>query len=338
MPCNISQRHRHLKPHILIPAVLSALCSILLSGCGVFSPDNVKYESTGFYFDTVISVTVYGRSFEKLPEKCMELAAHYESLLSATLEGSDIWNINHSGGEPVTVDEDTLSLIETSLSYARFSDGLVDPTIGPLTSLWDFGSDGRGTIPEKEQIETALKHVDYRSILINGRQVTLADPKAHIDLGFIAKGFIADKMKEYLSSQGVSSALVNLGGNVVTLGTKPDGSPFRIGIQNPFEKNGSAALTLEITDKSVVSSGDYERFFEKDGKIYHHILSTDTGYPAESGLSQVTVLSPRSVDGDALSTLCFVLGYEKAALMLSDCPDIQAVFITKSGDIHYVNF
>lgn len=314
------------------------LCSTFLEGCGNFFSTKAPLNATGFYFDTVISVTLYYPASEEILNQCMELASYYENMLSPNIEGSDIWNINHSFGKPVSVNADTLTVLTTALSYAQISDGMVDPSIGILSSLWNFGSDNQEIIPSQQSIVQALAHVNYKSIVINGSQVTLTDPEAQIDLGFIAKGFIGDKMKEYLSSKGITSALINLGGNVVTLGNRPDGTPFRIGIQKPFSNAGVTALTLDLSDISVVSSGNYERYFEKDGKLYHHILSTSTGYPAESGLSQVTILSPHSIDGDALSTLCFVLGYEKAALLLEAYPDIKAVFITEDGDILYVNF
>ncbi|MDE7446020.1 MAG: FAD:protein FMN transferase [Lachnospiraceae bacterium] len=314
------------------------LCSLFLIGCGRFSSGGDPLRATGFYFDTVISVTLYEGGSEELLNQCMELAGYYEELLSATVEDSDVWKLNHSMGQAVVVDEDTLIVLNTALSYARISDGLVDPSIGGLSSLWNFGSGNEEIIPNEQDIAEALSHVDYKAIMIDGRQVTVTNPKMQIDLGFIAKGFIGDKMKEFLSSKGVTSALINLGGNVVTLGNRPGGTPFRIGIQKPFAGAGSTALTLDISDISVVSSGNYERYFEKDGRLYHHILSTQTGYPAESGLSQVTILSSHSIDGDALSTLCFILGYEKAAQLLENYPDIQAVFITEDGEILYVNF
>lgn len=314
------------------------LCSILLTGCDNSLSASDPQKATGFYFDTVISITIYEHGSEQLLEQCMELASHYEKLLDPNMEGSDIWNINHSNGQPITVEEDTLTVLNTALSYARISDGLADPSIGSLSALWNFGSGSQEIVPSGQMVREALAHVDYQSILIDGNQVTLTDSGAQIDLGFIAKGFIGDRMKEYLASKGVTSALINLGGNVVTLGNRPDGAPFRIGIQKPFANPGTPALTLDISDSSVVSSGNYERYFEKEGRLYHHILSTDTGYPVESGLSQVTILSPRSIDGDALSTLCFILGYEKAALLLENYPDIQAVFITEDGSILYVNF
>lgn len=309
----------------------------VLSGCS--SPFRQEpFSRTGFYFDTVITVTVYDHGNEELLEQCMELAARYENLLSPYIEGSDIWKINHSNGSFVTVEKDTLSLLKTALSYAELSGGLVDPSIGSLSRLWNFGSDNQKLVPGKEQIDKALDQVDYRTLEIRENQVTVTSPGVQIDLGFIAKGFIGDRMKEFLSSKGVASALINLGGNVVILGSRPDGSPFRIGIQKPFAPAGSCALTLDLSDISAVSSGNYERYFEKDGILYHHILSTKTGYPVESGLAQVTILSPSSADGDALSTLCYILGYEKAARLLKNYPDIQAVFITEDGHIHYENF
>lgn len=317
--------------------LLSAACMMIVSGCGNFSSKE-PLKATGFYFDTVISIALYEGGSEDILDACMELAAYYDTLLSPNIEGSDIWKINHSLGAAVEVEEDTLTVLKTALSYAQLSDGLADPTIGSLSSLWNFGSGNEQIVPSAEEISAALSHVDYHTVIIEGSRVTLTDPEAQIDLGFIAKGFIGDQMKAFLISKGVSSALINLGGNVVTLGSRPDGTPFCIGIQKPFADAGTAALTLDLTDISVVSSGNYERYFEKDGVYYHHILSPKTGYPAESGLSQVTILSPSSIDADALSTLCFLLGYENACLLLKEYPGFQAVFITTDGEIHYFNF
>lgn len=312
------------------------LCFLLLSGCSYSS--NTPIKVTGFYFDTIISITIYDHGSDKLADNCMDLAAYYENLLSPNIEGSDVWNINHSNGSFVSVSEDTLSLLNTALDYARLSDGLVDPTIGSLSQLWNFGSDNQAIVPDEAMIVNALSHVDYNAVVIKDGQVMLSDPDAQIELGFIAKGFIADKMKEFLLSEGVTSALINLGGNVLALGSRTDGTPFHIGVQKPFSDSGTSALTLDLSDVSVVSSGTYERYFEQDGKLYHHILSTSTGYPVANGLSQVTIISSSSADGDALSTLCFILGYEKAASLLETHPDIRAVFITEDGDILYVNF
>lgn len=328
----LSQKFFH---SLLALTAILCLCPVLLTGCSFSSAQAAK--ATGFYFDTIISVTIYDRNSDQLADKCMELAAHYEKLLSPSMEGSDVWNINHSNGSFVSVSDDTLSLLGTALDYARLSDGLVDPTIGSLSQLWNFGSDNQAVVPDEKLIINALTHIDHHNIVIENHQVMLKDPGAQLELGFIAKGFIADKMKEFLLSEGVTSALINLGGNVLALGNRPDGTPFHIGIQKPFSDSGTTALTLDLSDKSVVSSGNYERYFMQDEKLYHHILSTSTGYPVESGLSQVTIISDSSTDGDALSTLCFILGYEKAASLLENYPDVQAVFITEDGDILFAN-
>lgn len=311
---------------------------LLLTGCSYKGVDNFSSEAAGFYFDTVISVRIYGKDKQKLLDGCMELARHYEQLLSATKKDSDIWKINHSNGSWVTVDPDTAALLHMAVDFAELSGAAVDPTIGGLSRLWNFGSENQGIVPEQSRIEKELAHVDYHAVSFCENQVMLTDPNARLDLGFIAKGFIGDKMKEYLISQGADSALINLGGNVVTLGNKPDGTPFRVGIRDPFAKDGSPLTSLELSDKSVVSSGNYERFFEKEGELYHHILSTQTGYPVKSGLAQVSVICQDSARADALSTLCFVLGYEKAASLLENFPDVQVIFVAEDGSLIYENF
>ncbi|MBQ8598311.1 MAG: FAD:protein FMN transferase [Lachnospiraceae bacterium] len=308
---------------------------LLLTGC---RKAPVTFSDTGFYFDTVITVTLYDNGSQEILDRCMNLAAEYENLLSTTVSGSDIWNINHSRGSYVTVSDETAKLLDSAIAYSRLSDGLVDPTIGSLSSLWNFGSDSESCLPDDTAIAKALSHVNYENISIKGNQVALTDPEASLDLGFIAKGYIGDQMKAFLEAEGVTSALINLGGNVVTVGSKPDGSPFRVGIQDPFSQSGTAALVLDLSGKSAVSAGNYERYFEIDGTRYHHILSTQNGYPADSGLTQVTIICDESARADALSTLCFILGYEKAASLLENYPEVKAVFITEDGEISYVNF
>lgn len=313
---------------------LTIFFSLLLTGC---KKNPTVYSDTGFYFDTVITVTLYENGSPEILDGCMDLALHYENLLSTTVEGSDIWNLNRNAGSYVTLSPETISLLVIALTYADLSGGIVDPTVGSLSSLWNFGSDGTNTVPEASHIADALSHVDYLSLSVKDNRAALLDPQASVDLGFIAKGYIGDKMKEFLISKGVTSALINLGGNVVTIGTKPDGDCFRVGIQDPFAKSGTPALVVELTDKCAVSAGNYERYFEVDGIRYHHILSTTDGYPANSGLSQVTIISNDSTRADALSTLCFILGYEKAASLLENYPDDRAIFIMEDGGILYAN-
>lgn len=307
----------------------------MISGCRAKTSQPVS--RTAFYLDTVITVTLYDvppADGEILLDECMALVESYEKLFSKTIEGSDVWNINHSAGAPVTVHEDTARLLDAALAYAKQYNGVIDPAIGTLSDLWNFSDTGEHHIPSPEEITEALSHVSYQNIIPDGNQVTLMDSATRIDLGFIAKGYIADRLREYLISQNVGSAIINLGGNVLTIGTKPDGTPFQVGIQKPFDDRGATALVLSVSDTSVVSSGNYERYFIKNNTIYHHILSTENGYPVDSGLSQVTILSEHSVDGDALSTLCFILGYENGRSLIDSLPDVEAVFITQDGTIY----
>ena len=259
-------------------------------------------------------------------------------MLSRTKEGSDIWNINQAEGMPVSVSRDTANLLKIALKYANLTDGSVDPTIGTVSTLWNFSDSSNQVLPDSDKLTKAVSHVNYKGITISDTDsspsVTLSDPLTQIDLGFIAKGYIADRMKDYLCSQGVKSALINLGGNVLTIGSKPNGDSFRVGIQEPFAATGSTAATLPVKDLSVVSSGTYERYFELNGNMYHHILDTKTGYPVRNNLFEVTILSPYSVDGDALSTTCLVLGLEKGMELIESLDDIEALFITDDGVLH----
>lgn len=319
---------------MLLCLLLTLAClffSLNLAGC--VNPYPAKETRTGFSLNTVISITLYEKNPDDLFEGCMELIDSYDNMLSRTKEGSDIWNINHSNCSPVTVHAETAELLGIALSYAEMSGGLVDPTIGTLSVLWNFGDANEGIVPTKEEIANALSHVNYQNVILEGNQVTVTDPETMLDLGFIAKGYIADQVKEYLLSEEVTSAIINLGGNVLTIGQRPDGTPFQVGIQQPFADTGTAALTLDIQDKSLVSSGSYERCFTKDDVLYHHILSTSDGYPANSGLSGVTIISDHSVDGDALSTLCFILGYEEGKKLIDSLQDVEAVFIDENGTV-----
>lgn len=323
-----NNKHMQKSAFCLLLPVLSAL---LLSGCR-FSPESV--EKTGFFFNTVVTLTVYGDRADAVLEEAFALCEEYEARFSYTLEGSDIWNINHAHGHPVEVHEDTAFLLTQAIAYARLSDGLIDPTVTPLSELWNFTGDPPGPVPEHAQIQELLAHVDYRTIHVQDATVWLDDPDAKVDLGFIAKGYIADQLKAFFLEQGLDSALINLGGNVLAVGQKPDQTPFRIGIQKPFAPKNETAAIVNLNDLSLVSSGSYERYFEQDGVLYHHILNPFTGYPADTDLNGVTILSASSLEGDALSTTCFLLGSQKGQELIESLPGIEALFLTKDGGIY----
>lgn len=314
--------------------LLLTAVSVILSASACSSPQKSESLSvTGMYFDTVVTVEAWSTDRETL-EHCMEMCETYEQMLSAHIETSEVSAINRAEGKPVTVSEETADLIELGCSYGRLSGGLFDITIAPASSLWNFHNSENPCIPDAGELSEAVSHIDYRCVQVDGCTVTLTDPEAAIDLGGIAKGYIADRIKEYLESEGVEHALINLGGNMLAVGGRYDGTDFQIGIQKPFAQTGTVLAAVSVSDQSIVSSGNYERYFEQNGKIYHHILDPGTGYPADTGLYQVTIISDSSAQGDALSTTCFLLGLDKGMELIQSLDGVEAVFVTSDMEIH----
>ena len=317
--------------------VITLIFSQLMCGC---SKSNEPLTKSGFYFNTVISVTIYENASEKDLDECFQLAEQYENYFSNTIPDSDVSKINDAGGTPVTVHDETIELLETGIAYGNLSEGRFDITIGKLSDLWDISTKAlleetdASMIPSDADIKVALATVDYRNIKIDGNEVTLLDADARIDLGGIAKGYIADRMKEFLNEKGITNGFINLGGNVLALGGKPNGGTYTIGIQKPFAQDNSAIASVEVTDETVVSSGIYERNFTVDGTLYHHILDVTTGYPYDNGLAGVTIITKNSVDGDALSTTCFSLGLEDGMALIEELEDTEAIFITTDNEIY----
>ena len=319
--------------------ILFFLISFGLSGCGT---QNQKISKSGFYFNTVITVTIYDASKEDLLNDCFTLADQYEGYFSNTIADSDISKINAAGGVPVEVHDETIELLQKGIYYGELSHGKFDITIGKLSDLWDFSTKAllekseidASCLPSDARIQAALATVDYKNVIIDGNFVSLANPDSSIDLGGIAKGYIADKMKVFLKENGVTSGNINLGGNVLVLGPKPDQSANTIGIQYPFAEEGTPIASVQVTDETVVSSGIYERYFKINDTLYHHILDTATGYPYDNNLLGVTIITKHSVDGDGLSTTCFALGLEDGMALIESLPDTEAIFITNDYELH----
>jgi len=303
---------------------------LLLCGCSITKKEPLS--KTGFYFDTIITITLYDSKNDKILNTCFDYCKEFENLVSRTIESSEISMINQANGQPVEVSDTTIELLKKGIEFGELTDGAFDITIAPLSELWTF-KNNPGNIPSESEIIETLSHVNYKNIVIEGNSVTLTDPKAAIDLGGIAKGYIADQLKEYLLSEGVTSAIINLGGNVLTIGEKPDGTSFNIGIQKPFDEQNATITSVQVKDSSVVTSGSYERYFVLNDTIYHHILNTETGYPCDNELLSVTILSEESVDGDALSTSCFALGLEKGRKLIESLEDMDAIFVTDDYEI-----
>ena len=301
-------------------------------------PVSDPISQTGFYLNTVVTITIYDSEDTQLLTDCMKLCEHYENQFSRTIESSEISQLNQGylADENGTshLSAETSALLAKGLEYSRLSEGAFDITIGPVSSLWDFTAENP-QVPDPKTIEPLLSRINYQKVHLTENAITFQDKQMQLDLGAIAKGFIADRIKDYLLSQNIHSATINLGGNVLCVGTKPDGSAFRIGIQKPFSDRNEIISVVAVEDSSVVTSGTYERCFEKDGVLYHHILDPSTGYPYENELDSVTILSALSVDGDGLSTTCFALGLEKGLALIESLENVEAMFITKDGQLHY---
>lgn len=309
-------------------SMLFLLVTFLLCGCS----GEHDYSEQGIFFDTLVSINIYGTKDKTVIKDCLILCEEYEKKFSRTIDTSEISRLNKAKGQWVELSEDTIDLIEKGIEYSEITEGAFDITIAPLTELWHV-KDNKGVLPSKEEIEKAKSHIDYKLIEIDGNKVRLKDKDAQIDLGGIAKGYIADKLKALMLERGVESAMINLGGNIVVIGSKKDGSNWNIGIQKPFADRNEVIGSVLIRDKTVVSSGIYERYFEYEGKIYHHILDPFTGYPSDSDLEAVTIMGESSAIADALSTSCILLGSEKGMKLVEEIPGIEAVFVTRDGEI-----
>lgn len=284
-----------------------------------------------FAMDTVMQLTIYdeGEQVVAVMDEAVQKLQRYEELFSVSRENSDVARLNRANGGKVTVSEDTYELIGKSIQLSKETDGLFDISIYPLVKLWGFTTQ-EYHIPDKEEQNLALSKVDYTKIkLLPECQVQL-QADMEIDLGAIAKGYVSQKIMDFFREKKIRSAVVSLGGNVQTLGTKPDGTPFCIGIAEPSEE-GSVYCTVEVQDRAVVTSGIYQRYFTKEGKNYHHIMDKRTGQPAENGLMSVTVIAKDGTAADALATALYVMGEEKARQYQSEHPEIAIILIRKDG-------
>lgn len=334
----MKKNQNHRLPGILLLCAATIAAFFFMQSSRQSTSSSAPIHVTEFHFDTVITVTIYDSSDTSLLDGCMDLCEEYENLFSRTKETSEIYKLNHGllekDGDYYLLSDPTADLIQKGLEYCRLSGGAFDITIAPVSSLWDFSSENPH-VPEDEKLQKALQHVGWENVDLQGNRIRFLKEGMEIDLGGIAKGYIADGLKQYLLSNGVESAIINLGGNVLCVGSKPDKTPFTIGIQKPFAERNETLASVSLTDQSVVSSGTYERNFEENGKFYHHILNPETGYPYENHLTSVTIFSDFSVDGDGLSTSCFALGLEKGMELIDSLPGIYALFVTDDGELHY---
>ena len=312
------------KKCLLLP---SALTLLLLSGC---TSQTVSESQKDFFaMDTVMDFTIYGQ--EDLLDQTESMIQSLEAEMSVTDPDSEIAAINENGYGKVT--GDTSDLISAALSLCQRTDGALDISVYPIVRAWGFTTDNY-QVPDDVSIQALLPLVDYTQIDYQQDSGDIHLPDGmEIDLGSVAKGYAGQKAADFLKENGVTSGLLSLGGNIQALGSKPDGSPWKIGIQDPFQ-NESPMMVLSVTDKSVVTSGGYERYFQQDGKTYWHIMDPSTGYPAENGLVSVTIVGTDGMLCDGLSTSLFVMGLEKAADFWGSSDDFDAVFVTEDQTVY----
>ncbi|MCF7944064.1 MAG: FAD:protein FMN transferase [Spirochaetia bacterium] len=272
---------------------------------------------------------IFQQAFDKLDE--------IEELMSLNIGESEINRINSAAGSsPVSVSEDTFSVLKEAVHISKISDASFDPTIGPVVQAWGIGSDN-ARIPSESELDKLLPLVDYKNILFedNGSlEIGLEKEGMVIDVGGIAKGYAADILRDLFISEGIEGAIINLGGNIQTVGSKPGGDPWRIGIQDPASPRGDYLMVISFTSGAVVTSGTYERYFTVEGTRYHHILSTETGYPVENSIESVSILSEESFIADALSTAVFSMGLEHGISFIEEMDAVEAIFVDNKKQIH----
>lgn len=335
-PCHTLSRRGFLG--LAACACLSAASTVVLHGCAEGHAeaaqegrDAGRQEAAKlitFLFDTVIEIEAFCE--KDVLDEVEERLGFFERTFSKTIEGSDIHAINHAQGAPCDVRRETAELIARALGYCEQSSGLFDITIGGVADLWDFKT---GVIPDEVALAEALRHVDYRLVDLDEQTVTVADPMTRIDLGAIAKGYIADDIVALLRSRGCTSALISLGGNVYALGTRPDRGPWQIGVQDPGARRGTALAYVPAIDSSVVTSGKSERCFERNGIIYHHLLDPRTGMPMRNDVASATIISERSIDGDAYTTIAFLMGMKEGLAFIDGREGMQALFVGEDGSL-----
>jgi len=317
---------------------MAAAVFISICGCSRVTPSSTKYIAQGYALNTYVKVTLYGSGSDEIAGRAVDMCSEYERIFSRTDEDSMLYRLNNAGSltrkeaaDDKGFDELT-ALVRSGIEYGKLTDGALDITIEPVSSLWKFGTD-EAALPDAGQIAHALTKVDYSKVEVTDDTIELNG--CRLDLGATAKGYIAGKICDYLKKEGVTGAIVDLGGNISCIGTKADGTGFTVGIKKPFDEEGQMSLALDLSDMNIVTSGVYERYFYDNDILYHHILNPETGYPCENGLLSVTVISADAAQCDALSTGCFVLGMDKAKDLVEGLDGVYAVFIDDNYDVYY---
>lgn len=322
---------------VIFAAVLSV---VFLAACGAGSEKLLTkpIEDTQFLMETYVSLRIYNEGKEEVLDEGFALVRELADKITGETTDSEISKINQAAGEKaVAVSADVYELVKLAAEYSGVMDGQFNYALGPITNLWRIGFDDARK-PEQAEIDAALEKADFQKVTFNDDEQTvfLEEAGMSLDLGAIAKGYMTDRVRELFAEEGVTSAIIDLGGNVFVMGGSPtrDGEIWNIGIQDPQGSRGESIGSTKQSDVSIVTSGIYERFLEVDGDIYHHLMNPKTGYPFDNDIIGISIISDKSADGDALSTLIFGLGLEEGLVYVNNREDVEAVFITKNQDIY----
>lgn len=314
-------------------AVIILLAAVLACGC-TGKPKSIR--QTELALGTVCSISLFDSGEQALLPASFSLISELENKISKNIPDSEISALNRSAGvSPAVLSKPVFELLTMAQKYSILSEGMFDVTIDPVVELWGIGTD-HAAVPDQASLIHAVSLVDYRKLMLDmeKRSAFLPEPEMAVDLGGIAKGYVADQVRDFLLEHGSKGGLIDLGGNILAFGKKPDGSVFRIGIQDPFGGRGSPIGVVTLDEGSLVTSGIYERYFEQDGKRYHHIFDVRTGLPVDNNLAGVSILTRESAVGDALSTAVFALGLEKGMALVERTGGVDAVFITKDKEVY----
>ncbi len=314
-------------------AALALGGAVLLSGCVTRTEPTATTQV--FVMDTIISLDLWDGGSQEQLNQAVEQLYQWEDLWSATDESSEIWAIDHSSGEWITLSEETTDLLSQALDLCRLTGGALDLTAYSAVKAWGFTT-GEYRIPGKEELAALAEQIDYTQVELDQYAHRVRLPAGmQLDLGAVAKGYAGARLAEQMRNQGVTSALLNLGGNVQTVGGKPDGSPWSVGVQNPTSEQADNLLAIQVVDQAVVTSGSYQRYFQQGGQTYWHILDPETAAPARTGLASVTVVGPDGMVCDGLATALFVLGEEAGVEFWRTHSElgVQIIWIREDGSV-----
>jgi thiamine biosynthesis lipoprotein len=315
----------HITKTIRLAAILF-LTVYLVSACRKVPAPEAQTE---FVLGTICSINLYEQGTQDVYQAIFNRLREIEDHMSANKAGTDVDRINQNAGiAPVQVHNDVIDVVQKALHYAELTNGAFDPSVGPLVSLWGIGFDNP-KVPSEEELQQSLSLINWRDIIVDekAKTVYLSHKGMKLDLGAIAKGYAADEVSRIIREAKIDKAIIDLGGNVIVIGSKEKNIPWRVGIQNTSGIRGEYLGIISASDKTFVTSGVYERYFEQDGNHSHHILSTENGYPINNDLLAVTIIADKSIDADALSTSIFALGYEKGYALAKSLPGVDALFV-----------